>query len=56
VFRSNEMISGMLLTWHNLQYFQDIMDGMRHAIAAGRFTQWQSDFHSGRAMGDIEPL
>lgn len=56
VFRSNEMISGMLLTWHNLQYFQDIMDGMRHAIAAGTFTQWQSDFHSGRAMGDIEPL
>ncbi|WP_390915011.1 tRNA guanosine(34) transglycosylase Tgt [Pseudosulfitobacter sp. SM2401] len=56
VFRSNEMISGMLLTWHNLQYFQDIMDGMRHAIAAGTFTQWQSDFHSGRAQGDIEPL
>ena len=56
VFRSNEMISGMLLTWHNLQYFQDIMDGMRHAIAAGTFTQWQSDFHAGRAQGDIEPL
>ncbi|MDG1472232.1 MAG: tRNA guanosine(34) transglycosylase Tgt [Ascidiaceihabitans sp.] len=56
VFRSNEMISGMLLTWHNLQYFQDIMDGMRHAIVAGTFTQWQSDFHSGRAQGDIEPL
>jgi len=56
VFRSNEMISGMLLTWHNLQYFQDIMDGMRGAIAAGRFTAWQSDFHAGRAQGDIEPL
>lgn len=56
VFRSNEMISGMLLTWHNLQYFQDIMDGMRNAIAAGRFTQWQADFHAGRAQGDIEPI
>ncbi|PCJ04943.1 MAG: tRNA guanosine(34) transglycosylase Tgt [Rhodobacteraceae bacterium] len=56
VFRSNEMISGMLLTWHNLQYFQDIMAGMRKAIAAGTFAAWQSDFHAGRAQGDIEPL
>jgi queuine tRNA-ribosyltransferase len=56
VFRSNEMISGMLLTWHNLQYFQDIMQGMRDAIATGTFTQWQKAFHDGRAQGDIEPL
>ena len=56
VFRSQEMISGMLLTWHNLQYFQDIMDGMRTAIAAGTFKAWEQDFHDGRAQGDIEPI
>ncbi|MDF3413517.1 tRNA guanosine(34) transglycosylase Tgt [Sulfitobacter sp. M57] len=56
VFRSQEMISGMLLTWHNLRYFQDIMDGMRGAIAAGTFATWEKDFHDGRAEGDIEPL
>ena len=56
VFRSNEMISGMLLTWHNLQYFQDIMQGMRDAIGAGTFESWQKDFHDWRAQGDIEPL
>ena len=56
VFRSQEMISGMLLTWHNLTYFQDIMQGMRDAIAAGTFAAWEADFHAGRAMGDIEPL
>jgi len=56
VFRSQEMISGMLLTWHNLRYFQDIMDGMRGAIAAGTFAAWEKDFHDGRAEGDIEPL
>ena len=56
VFRSNEMISGMLLTWHNLQYFQDIMQGMRDAIAAGTFEAWEADFHAGRAQGDIEPI
>lgn len=56
VFRSQEMISSMLLTWHNLRYYQDIMAGMREAIAAGTFAAWQSDFHSTRAQGDIDPL
>ncbi|MBN9889745.1 tRNA guanosine(34) transglycosylase Tgt [Salipiger abyssi] len=56
VFRAQEMISGMLLSWHNLQYFQDIMAGMREAIAGGRFAEWEADFHAGRAEGDIPPL
>jgi queuine tRNA-ribosyltransferase len=56
VFRSQEMISGMLLTWHNLQYYQDIMGGMRNAIAAGQFEAWEHHFHSERAEGDIERL
>ncbi|SDC89627.1 tRNA guanosine(34) transglycosylase Tgt [Ruegeria marina] len=56
VFRSQEIISSMLLTWHNLHYFQEIMAGMRDAIAAGRFVEWEADFHARRAVGDIEPL
>ena len=56
VFRAQEMISGMLLTWHNLHYYQEIMAGMRGAIAAGTFDAWQADFHATRAMGDIDPL
>ncbi len=56
VFRSNEMISGMLLTWHNLHYFQEIMLGMRDAISQGTFADWQSQFHALREQGDIEPL
>ena len=56
VFRANEMISGMLLTWHNLHYFQQIMAGMRDAISAGSFAAWEADFHRQRAQGDIDPL
>ena len=56
VFRAQEMISGMLLTWHNLHYFQDIMQGMRDAIAVGGFAAWEAEFHAGRAQGDIDPL
>ena len=54
VFRAQEMISGMLLTWHNLHYFQQIMAEMRAAIAEGRFAAWEAEFHAGRAEGDID--
>ena len=56
VFRAQEMISGMLLTWHNLHYYQDLMQSMRDAIAAGVFGPFQEKFHAERARGDIEPL
>ncbi len=56
VFRSGEMISGMLLTWHNLHYFQELMQGMRDAIAGGRLDGFVADFHAERAAGDIAPL
>lgn len=56
VFRAGEMISGMLLTWHNLHYYQQIMAGMRDAIAEQRFAAWEAEFHAARAAGDIERL
>ncbi len=56
VFRSREMISGMLLTWHNLHYYQQLMQGLRDAIAAGQLAAFVADFHARRAEGDIEPL
>ncbi len=56
VFRAHEMISGMLLTWHNLHYFQQIMQEMRSAIAAGTFDDWEVGFHAARAQGDLPPV
>ncbi|MEL7256291.1 MAG: tRNA guanosine(34) transglycosylase Tgt [Pseudomonadota bacterium] len=56
LFRSQEILSSMLLTWHNLQYYQDIMGEMRCAIADGNFAGWEENFHAGRARGDIDPL
>ena len=56
VFRSNEIIASMLLTWHNLHYYQELMAGMRAAIAEGRFAQFEAGFHAMRSQGDIEPL
>jgi len=56
VYRAGEMIAGMLLSWHNLHYYGDLMAGMRAAIIDGRFAEWEAEFHAARAEGDIAPL
>ena len=56
VFRSNEMISGMLLTWHNLHYYQLLMSEMRAAIADDTFAAFEEKFHATRALGDVERI
>jgi queuine tRNA-ribosyltransferase len=56
VFRAGEILSSMLLTWHNLHYYQELMQGMREAIAGGRFAEFEAEFHAARSEGDIEPL
>lgn len=35
VFKASEIIASMLLTWHNLHYYQELMAGLRAAIAEG---------------------
>ena len=42
--RSGEMLGAMLMTQHNLHFYQDLMQAMRDAIGAGRFAAFQSDF------------
>ncbi|PWR04187.1 tRNA guanosine(34) transglycosylase Tgt [Meridianimarinicoccus roseus] len=56
VFRSQEIISSMLLTWHNLRYYQRLMADIRAAIAAGNFAGFEAAFEAGRAAGDIPPV
>lgn len=36
LFKAGEMLGAMLLTWHNLRYYQTLMRGCRAAIVAGR--------------------
>lgn len=37
LFRAGEMLGPMLLTWHNLTYYQSLMRGIRAAVTAGHF-------------------
>lgn len=56
VNKAQEIIASMLMTWHNLHYYQELMQGLRDAIAAGTLAAFVAEFHAQRAMGDIDPL
>ncbi len=55
LFKAKEMLGSMLLTWHNLQYYQEIMAAMREAIENGRLADFALDFYAAQEQGDIEP-
>jgi queuine tRNA-ribosyltransferase len=40
VVKANEIIASMLLTWHNLTYYQDLMSGLRAAISTGALADY----------------
>jgi queuine tRNA-ribosyltransferase len=56
LFRSEEMLGAILLTWHNLTYYQDLMAGLRQAIAAKGLADFAAAFHEAQALGDIPAL
>jgi len=56
VVKADEIIGSMLLTWHNLQYYQVLMAGLRAAIGAGQLADFVASFHEERARGDIPAL
>ena len=42
--RSQEILGAMLMTEHNIAFYQQLMQAMRDAIAGGRFATFASDF------------
>jgi queuine tRNA-ribosyltransferase len=53
--KSGELLAGSLLSAVNLAYYQELTAGMRAAIAAGRFADFQADTMAGWAQGDLPP-
>jgi len=56
VHKAGEIISSMLLTWHNLHYYQLLMSELRDAIATNSLDAYVAEFHAIRKIGDIEPI
>lgn len=52
VVKAGEIIAPMLLTWHNLHYFQELMGGLRRAIADRSLDRFIRGFHGMRQTGD----
>jgi len=52
LFRSGEILGPMLLTWHNLHYYQALMRSLRAAILAGRLGAAADTIRAGWAEGD----
>ena len=49
------MLGAILLTTINLAYYQELMAGMRAAIAAGTFDDFRAATGEGWARGDLAP-
>jgi queuine tRNA-ribosyltransferase len=50
--KSGEMLGAMLVTEHNLTFYQQLMQAMREAIGAGTFVQFAADFRRGYGAGE----
>ena len=48
--KCNEILGARLNTIHNLTYYQDVMRGLREAIAVGRLDNFVADFYARRDM------
>jgi queuine tRNA-ribosyltransferase len=56
LFRCGEMLGPVLLSTHNLHYYQALMGELRAAIAEGRLDEMADDFTRAQAEGDLPPL
>ncbi len=56
LWRAEEILGQMLLTWHNLYYYQQLMAGLRQAIESHSLGAWIAAFEAEQAAGDIESI
>jgi queuine tRNA-ribosyltransferase len=54
--KANESLAGMLLSLVNLFYYQDLMQGARAAIAAGKFADFVAATRQGWESGDVPAI
>lgn len=52
--RAGEYLAAMLLSWHNIAYYQSLMARMRAAIAEGRFAEFRKEFNARWESGAFE--
>jgi queuine tRNA-ribosyltransferase len=46
----------MLLTWHNIRYYERLMQKIRQAVAEDKLQEFAAQFYADQARGDIEEI
>ncbi len=54
--KANEILAVMLLTWHNVRYYQRLMSGLRTAIETDSLDAFVEQFYFDQKQGDIKEL
>ncbi len=54
--KCSEVLAVMLLTWHNIRYYQRLMAGLRQAIETDSLEAFTQEFYKNQAMGDIPEI
>ncbi|MBQ2885532.1 MAG: tRNA guanosine(34) transglycosylase Tgt [Alphaproteobacteria bacterium] len=54
--KCNEILAVMLLSWHNIRYYERLMQGIRKSLADDTFDEFVKDFYEKQKQGDIEEL
>lgn len=54
--KAEEILASMLITWHNLTHYQDLMQGLRDAIQDKRLGTHIANLNRDYATGDVEPV
>lgn len=56
LLKCDESLGGMLMTWNNLHYYQQLMQGARDAIEQGTYADYVVQTKDGWEKGDLELL
>ena len=56
LFKAREMLGPILLTMHNLYFYQELMREVRKAIERDALIEFVRDFRAEQSRGDIDPI
>ena len=56
LIKADEILGMMLLSWHNVAFYQRLMADLRNAIRTGTLDSYAKTFAADWSRGDIDPL
>jgi queuine tRNA-ribosyltransferase len=53
LIKSKEPLGGMIISWHNLNYYKKFMEDIREAILENRFSDFKEEFYLSRSSNSL---